>query len=94
MTKNEVLTLQRDTAAVKVPSGRTAGPTAIAVEVHRPGAYLGFLEWVAWSVMERRQVLMLFGSEEWDLMHLFATDHPPRGLRRCLSCLRCDLRDG
>jgi len=46
-------------------------------EVRKPASYLGFLEWVAWGALYKRQVLMLFGNQEWDIMPLFAPQHPP-----------------
>ena len=49
-----------------------AAPFAIVMElsirdraatVRRPRAYIGFLEWCAWSCLEQRRVLMLIGTE-------------------------------
>ena len=44
--------------------------------VRRPGQYLGLLEWVAWGVAQKKRVRMLFGSQVWDLMAVFAPAHP------------------
>ena len=46
-------------------------------KVRKAGSYLGLLEWVAWSALSKRRVLMLFGDDVWDLMEVFATDLLP-----------------
>ena len=45
---------------------------ARALEVRRPGAYIGFLEWAAWGCLEQRRILMLLGADVWDIMEVFA----------------------
>ena len=48
-----------------------------AAEVRQPGEYLGFLEWVAWGVLSRRRVFMLFGSHVCDVIEVFAPEVLP-----------------
>ena len=41
-------------------------------QVRHAGQYLGLFEWVAWSVMRRAVVQMLFGSQVVDVVSVFA----------------------
>ena len=68
-----------------------------AAQVEISENYLGFFEWVVWSVLRHARILMLFGSRAFDVGLMFAPElltNLPSETRSTLRVVACQVDDG
>ena len=57
------------------------------------GDYIGMFEWLCWSFLNAKKVLMMFGSHIFDISNFAPLLFPPE--RKCLTCfvIGCAVAD-